>query len=229
MKYLKVFVDFAKDIEGLTDTEAGRLLRAMLKYADTGEELNLRGAERILWPVAKKGIDNQRDKYAHICEVNKQNITNRYEPLRTATNGNDPLQEKEKDKEEDNKLMGYSQSFVPSTGIADDGAELERMIERLNLDLYQGSDRLFAKAIENAIRTMYSADHIRVNGRTIPQGAARNALRSLTIDHIDYILAKLEDQEPEEPVNNGQAYLISCIYNAPADFAVNQKRQSGRR
>lgn len=227
MKYLKVFVDFAKDIEGLTDTEAGRLLRAMLKYADTGEELSLRGAERILWPVAKKGIDNQREAYKHICEVNKANAANRNDSQRTVTNGNNPLQEK--DKEEENKLLCNSPSFVPSMGSAEESAELERMIEGLNLALYQGSDRLFAKAIENAIRTMYSADHIRVNGRTIPQGAARSVLRTLTIDHIDYILAKLEDQEPEEPVNNGQAYLISCIYNAPADCAVNQKRQFGRR
>ena len=229
MKYLKVFVDFAKDIEGLTDTEAGRLLRAMLKYVDTGEELSLRGAERILWPVAKKGIDNQREAYKHICEVNKANAANRNDSQRTVTNGNGPLQEKEKDKEEEKKLLCDSHSFVPSTGSAEDSAELERMIEGLNLGLYQGSDRLFAKAIENAIRTMYNADHIRVNGRTIPQGAARSVLRTLTIDHIDYILAKLEDQEPEEPVNNGQAYLISCIYNAPADCAVNQKRQFGRR
>ena len=54
MKILQVFTDFVKDMEGLSDTEAGRLFRAMLKYADTGEELNLRGAEKILWPVAKK-------------------------------------------------------------------------------------------------------------------------------------------------------------------------------
>ena len=85
MKYLKVFVDFAKDIEGLSDTEAGRLFRAMLQYADTDEELNLRGAEKILWPVAKKAIDNQKEAYSARCEVNRQNATNRYESLRIAT------------------------------------------------------------------------------------------------------------------------------------------------
>lgn len=229
MKYLKVFVDFAKDIEGLTDTEAGRLFRAMLKYADTDEELNLRGAEKILWPVARKAIDNQREAYAHQCAVNKQNITNRYEPLRPVTNGNESKQDKEKDKDKDEdtkQSITPIQSFVHSDG--GDAADCERLIDGLQLDLFQGTYRHIADAVADAIRTMYNAESIRVNGRNVPQGAVRSVLSSLTIDHIDYIIRQLEKQDPEDKVTNGRAYLMACIYNAPADCAVNDRRESWR-
>ena len=221
MKYLKVFVDFAKDIEGLSDTEAGRLFRAMLKYADTDEEPNLRGVEKILWPVAKKQVDNQREAYKHICEVNKKNAANRSDSLRTVTNGNEPKQEKEKEKDNITPLK----SFVRSICGRDDEDGLERMISGLHLDLYEGGQAQFVKAVENAIRTMWRAESIKVCGQTIPQSAVRDVLRALTIDHIDYLLAKFEDMDLDESVTNGQAYLISCIYNAQADCAVNGARQ----
>ena len=234
MRYLKVFTDFAKVIEPINDAEAGRLFRAMLKYAECGETPQFSGNEKYIWPAAQLNIDRE----AAFCEKQRRNAHGGKdkEPNEANSSQQEPNEakasqtsHKDKDKDKDNKLLGSQMSFVPSISGADDAGELERMIEGLNLHLYQGSDRLFAKAIENAIRTMYHAEHIRVNGRTIPQASARNVLRTLTIDHIDYILAKLEEQEPEEPVNNGQAYLISCIYNAPADFVVNEKRQFGRR
>ena len=143
-------------------------------------------------------------------------------------NGKEEEKEEEEGKEEEEEKDRIP-SFAPSISGADAGDDLERMIEGLSLHHYQGSDRMFTKAVENAIRTMWREDHIRVNGRNIPRGAVRDVLRTLTIDDIDYILAKLEDQNPDEPVNNGQAYLISCIYNAPADRSVNEKRLMGRR
>lgn len=223
MKYLKVFVDFAKDIEGLSDTEAGRLFRAMLRYADTNEEPNLRGAEKILWPVARKAIDNQRDAYIHMCEVNKQNITNRYKPLQTATDGNESKQEKDKDKEKEKEKENITpkKSFFHSIAGRDDEDGLERTIKGLHLDLYEGTAAHFAKAIDSAIRTMWRAESIPVCGRRVPREEARASVKSLTIDHIDNLLAKMENMDQEDPIINGQAYLMACLYNAPFDFSVN--------
>lgn len=56
MKYLKVFTDFADKLELLGDAERGRLFTAMLKYAESGAEPELKGNERFLWPVAKLQI-----------------------------------------------------------------------------------------------------------------------------------------------------------------------------
>ena len=65
MKYLKVFTDFAPSVEILGDVEAGRLFKAMLKYAESGEDTELRGNERFLWTVAKSNIDRERK----MCEI----------------------------------------------------------------------------------------------------------------------------------------------------------------
>lgn len=227
MKYLKIFVDFAKDIEGLSDAEAGRLFVAMLKYADTKEEPSFRGAEKILWPVARKAVDNQRAAYDHRCAVNKQNITSRYNLIQTVTTGNESKQEKDKDKYNNTKQsLVPLQSFVHSNTDETDG--LERLIDGLQLDLFEGSYARIASAVEDAIRTMYNVDSIRVNGRTVPQGAVRSVLKSLTIDHIDFIIRQLENATPDDKVTNGRAYLMACIYNAPADCAVNDRKQSWR-
>lgn len=227
MKYLKIFVDFAKDVEGLSDAEAGRLFVAMLKYADTKEEPSFRGAEKILWPVARKAVDNQRAAYDHRCAVNKQNITTRYNSLQTVTTGNESKQEKDKDKYNNTKQsLVPLKSFVHSNTDETDG--LERLIDGLQLDLFEGSYARIASAVEDAIRTMYNADSIRVNGRTVPQGAVRSVLKSLTIDHIDFIIRQLENATPDDKVTNGRAYLMACIYNAPADCAVNDRKQSWR-
>lgn len=115
---------------------------------------------------------------------------------------------------------------LPSIGHYSGEKELEGLIAGLELDLYE--DRRFAQAIEQAIRAMYRAETIKVNGQTIPRSSVRDVLRMLTIDHIDYILSQLCNQDPEEPVCRGQAYLIACLYNAPADCLVNEKRALGR-
>ena len=63
MKYLKVFVDFAEELEPLSDAECGRLFKAMLLYAGHGTEPDFRGNERFLWAGAKKSIDRQDAAY----------------------------------------------------------------------------------------------------------------------------------------------------------------------
>lgn len=59
MKYLKVFTDFEEAICCLTDEEAGRLFRAMLRYAADGTVPELPGTERVLWVTARQNIDRE--------------------------------------------------------------------------------------------------------------------------------------------------------------------------
>lgn len=63
MKYLKVYVDFVRDMELLSDAERGRLFVAMLAYASDKTEPGLKGNEKYLWATAKKTIDSQRKSY----------------------------------------------------------------------------------------------------------------------------------------------------------------------
>lgn len=114
MKYLKVFTDLYKALEPFGYAEKGRLFDAILRYAESGEQPELTGNERYIWPTIKADIDRQREAYQHQCEVNKVNATNRYEPLRIVTNGNEPKQEKTKEKTKD-KEKNKRNIFVPPT------------------------------------------------------------------------------------------------------------------
>ena len=111
MKYIKVFTDFANALEALGDAECGRLFRAMLRYAETGNAPDLRGNERFVWPTAKGNIDRDGESYARICERNRQNrsrqlppaVTSRHQPPRLAQD-----QDKDQDQDQDQVLPGGS-------------------------------------------------------------------------------------------------------------------------
>lgn len=102
MKYLKVFTDFVYSLELLGEAERGRLVTAMLKYAESGTEPELKGNEKFLWLVAKADIDRQRENYDKRCETNKQIATNRYQNAPESTNRNETYQDKDKDKDNNN-------------------------------------------------------------------------------------------------------------------------------
>ena len=72
MKYLKIFTDFLDVMEPLSDGAAGRLFRAMLRYALDGTELPLKGKEGVLWTVARQHIDREQEAYADMVEARRE-------------------------------------------------------------------------------------------------------------------------------------------------------------
>lgn len=101
MKYLKIFTDFAEKVDQLNDAEVGRLFRAMLVYAETGTEQDLKGNERFLWSTARQEINRQRESYENMCSTNKRIATERYGALRSSTEKHEACQDKDKDKDKD--------------------------------------------------------------------------------------------------------------------------------
>ena len=126
MKYLKVFVDFADKIELLGDAERGRLFKAMLEYASSGAEPDLRGNERFIWPTAKSEIDRQAESYKSICETNKRIATERYGTLRTVTERNEACQDKDKDKDKDKENISF-----PPNGVKDNARARRPTVEEV--------------------------------------------------------------------------------------------------
>ena len=102
-RYLKIYTDFRECLTTLGDAEKGRLFDAMLLYAERGEEPNLSGNERHIWPLAKMNIDRQRETYDAMCRRNKENrsVTARHRSSQTATNGDELREDKDKDKDKD--------------------------------------------------------------------------------------------------------------------------------
>lgn len=122
--FLKVFFDFEERTEALSDTERGRLLLCMLRYAETGETPALSGNERVIWPVFKAEIDKEIAVYnTRVDNGNRggrpgKNGTeqNRNKPNETETKRNKPnnnqtetetnpnAQEQEQEQEQDNNI-----------------------------------------------------------------------------------------------------------------------------
>ena len=106
MKYLKVFTDFASSLEPLGDAECGRLFKAMLEYARTGQEPDFRGNERFIWPTAKQSIDRDSETYrrkvdAALKATEKRYRTQTYDNVQKETSTCDNAQDNDNDNDND--------------------------------------------------------------------------------------------------------------------------------
>ncbi len=111
---------------------------------------------------------------------------------------------------------GHSQSVDGTDPDFDPDGEkkgLGAILSRVHLECFE--DKTFAKSVRHALRRMYHAESIRVNGEVIPREDVRSVLELLTVDHIDFVLRQLKEATSE--VTCGEKYLISCLYNAPRD------------
>ena len=111
LSFVKIWFDFEERTEMLNEVEQGRLLLAMLRYAQGKELPELKGGERFLFPVFKIDIDRDAAAYsARITngakggrpkQITEENLTepNISEPNPTAKN----IELKNKEKEQKNQ------------------------------------------------------------------------------------------------------------------------------
>ena len=109
MKYLKVFTDFASSLAPLSDAECGRLFKAMLEYAMSGQEPDLRGNERFVWPSAKASIDRDQQTYDRKAEGARKAARKR-----TSTISYDIVQDKDKDKDKEEEERACAREGLTS-------------------------------------------------------------------------------------------------------------------
>ena len=112
---------------------------------------------------------------------------------------------------------------VPSVGTTareEDMTGLDAILEPLHLDTFY--DRAFAGSVEQAIRRMYDAETLSVNGARVNNDLIRQRLSMLTIDHIDFVEKQLDTLSGA--VTHGERYLMACLYNAPVDCMVRNAR-----
>lgn len=70
--FIRIFFDWETKTAALTLEEQGRLLRALLAYA-RGEEPDLPGNEKFVFPVFQDQIDKDAEKYESILQRNQVN------------------------------------------------------------------------------------------------------------------------------------------------------------
>lgn len=76
--YFRFRFKWQRRIERLTDAEAGRLLKAMLYYSMTGEEVDLPGKESGTWDSVIDELDEDRREAAGTSETNRLSAMKRW-------------------------------------------------------------------------------------------------------------------------------------------------------
>ena len=72
LPYIKVYADASATIDLLSDNEAGRLLKALVHYAN-GETDDLPGQEKLVFAMLKAQIDRDSASYQQYCDKQREN------------------------------------------------------------------------------------------------------------------------------------------------------------
>ena len=69
----KIYGSYAEQVNALTDSEAGRLFKALVNYKNGEEPKNLSGMEQIAFLFIRQQMDYDCEKYERRCEQNRKN------------------------------------------------------------------------------------------------------------------------------------------------------------
>ena len=125
MKYLKIFTDFLEVVEPLSDVGAGRLFKAMLRYALDGRLPALKGREGVAWTMARQHIDREAADYAaKVKSMERARSARKQTDIRQNTMPLPLISREDKEKDNDNGKDKDKDSL--STGGAEALEEREK-------------------------------------------------------------------------------------------------------
>lgn len=117
--YVCLYASYLESLSPFTDEECGRLVRAMINYAATGEVPQFEGNERFIWPSLQAQIDRDIEAYQAKCAKNRSNGSKGGRPPKNQTvipeterflekpkKPKEKEKEKEKDKEKEKESIG---------------------------------------------------------------------------------------------------------------------------
>ena len=88
-KSFPVYLDYSKAVNKLSDAEAGQLFKALLEYADSGQDPKLEGSLYAVFAIMQNQLDRDTEKYVQKCERLRQNGSKGGRPVRDKEpNGN---------------------------------------------------------------------------------------------------------------------------------------------
>lgn len=117
LEYFCCFNSYRKKTRNLSDSELGRLFRALMLYNETGEKTQLNGREETAFDFIAEDIDAGKERYEAKCAQNKANRGQRSTTAvndgeRTSTNVNDVEQPLTNVPQTKNKKQKQNISFV---------------------------------------------------------------------------------------------------------------------
>ena len=139
MKYIKAYYDWLDMMEALSDGERGRLITAVLEYAQFGVVPSLSGSERFVFPSIRAQIDRDTKSYNEISEKRKQfgasgglaKASKSYQKLAKASKSYQD-KDKDKDKKEKDIPIGISKKkYGEFENVMLDGQEHGKLVDSL--------------------------------------------------------------------------------------------------
>ncbi len=126
MKYLKIFTDFLDVVEPLGDSAAGRLFKAMLRYAMDGTVPVLKGKEGVAWTVARQHMDREAAAYGE--KVSSMERARKQKEIKQKSMVKPLISREDKDKEKDNDKDKDKDIYILSLRERVPGGEREKYI-----------------------------------------------------------------------------------------------------
>lgn len=91
-------------IDTLSDSEAGKLIKAIFEYETTLQVPKLSKTLNLVFIPIKNALDRNREKYEKACKRNKENIQKRWNKENTKnTSGKNGIRENTKNTDNDNE------------------------------------------------------------------------------------------------------------------------------
>ena len=110
-EFLCVYLDMLPTLRNLGNAELGRLILAALEYSTDGTQpVGLVGKEAILWPMFMSQIDENKEYQKKRSETNRQNVTKRYDRIRSNTTVYDRTHNNNIDNKSNNKSTSSNKS-----------------------------------------------------------------------------------------------------------------------
>ena len=153
-EYFCAYHSYIKQCKGLSDSELGRLFRALLEYSASGKVPELNGRESVAFDFMAANIDRDAEAYKDTCNRNRGNVSKRYERIRPNTTVYETYQEKEEEKEKEELLK------------KDISNEISKKSTRQKKFVPPTEEEVAAYCLErkNKVDAAYFVDHYTSNG-----------------------------------------------------------------
>ena len=139
LPYIKIFPDLSATLELLADAEAGKLLKALVQYAN-GKEVNLPGPEKLVFAMLKAQIDRDAASYQQFTDKQRENGSKGGRPKKAKPFEENPKnpglfsktqktleKEEEKEKEEDKEYITHSYASTTNNAHAREASQAPKM------------------------------------------------------------------------------------------------------
>ena len=224
--YVPLYFSYAEQLAMLPDDERGRLILALLEYAQTGAVPSFApaSATAMLFSCMRSQTDRDVEKYADICAKNRQNVNSRWKKHDTTVcdgirlNTND-TKEKEKEKEKEKDLFAQFWAAYPKRK---DKAKAQKAFAKLH-----PNEQLLAEILAALDWQKQSPDWLKDGGQFVPYAYARIVPARISKANVR-ILPDCYDEYADTVlrqikifcVQHARVYLISEIAQRIVEFTV---------